>query len=393
MFRPSIQKLSTLILLALFNVSMVFIARNSFQIIKKQGYDEKIKAVELMRDAIKKIENNFSEDLLGLESSGITTSVLDSMNQKRQLAKEISLHPNYAAMVVDMLYTFSNFDQNFKDQKLAISMTGSYPGLNLAVLSACKALEINPVIISSLGASSWGANRENMHWGLIEDFLLQSKIFPFKSSAYSIGGDFDVGYELNSIDRKKLIEYLESNFESDQIINYKYFNTLKTNKKLSKSKLNNMLASSINERKQKFGDLASYDLYINIGGGAASLGQHAYRDSLDVGALDLLLVQGLLEDYYLDENFNTSSSGLIYDFIDYSVNIINLRKIKMMCLNDYPDMFNNNQSIFKGSAFTYIKDYHPIIISICLAASICSIIAISIISHYQIKRRMLEDIK
>ena len=37
----------------------------------------------------------------------------------------------------------------------------------------------------------------------------------------------------------------------------------------------------------------------------------------------------------------------------------------------------NNENYIDTVA-TYIKDYHPIIISICLCASICSIVAISI---------------
>ena len=50
-------------------------------------------------------------------------------------------------------------------------MTGSFPGANIAVLSACKAMDIYPVIISSVGASSWGANNINQSWIDIENKL------------------------------------------------------------------------------------------------------------------------------------------------------------------------------------------------------------------------------
>ena len=61
---------------------------------------------------------------------------------------DVSLDPNFAAVMVDLMNSL-----NIKARDtVAVLMTGSMPGANLAVLSACKAMEITPIIISSLGA-------------------------------------------------------------------------------------------------------------------------------------------------------------------------------------------------------------------------------------------------
>ena len=52
MFRPQIQKTSTLFFIALFNLVLVFLAVNSETKVKKIGYDDKIIASELMEQLI-----------------------------------------------------------------------------------------------------------------------------------------------------------------------------------------------------------------------------------------------------------------------------------------------------------------------------------------------------
>ena len=52
MFRPQIQKTSTLFFIALFNVCMVYIAVNSQTKIEKVGYQDKIHASNKMEKMI-----------------------------------------------------------------------------------------------------------------------------------------------------------------------------------------------------------------------------------------------------------------------------------------------------------------------------------------------------
>ena len=80
---------------------------------------------------------------------------------------------------------------------IAVSMTGSLPGANIAMLSACKSMGLNPVILSSVGSSSWGANKENLTWAHMEEHLYEKKLIDFQSLAISIGGENDLGENIS----------------------------------------------------------------------------------------------------------------------------------------------------------------------------------------------------
>ena len=67
-------------------------------------------------------------------------------------------------------------------------MTGSMPGANLSVLSACQAMGVTPIIISSLGASQWGANQVDFTWLDMESILIENGLYLSSSIAASIGG-------------------------------------------------------------------------------------------------------------------------------------------------------------------------------------------------------------
>ena len=56
MFRPQIQKTSTLLVIAIFNVMMVFLAVNSETKIKNNAFDEKIVATKNMHECINGIK-------------------------------------------------------------------------------------------------------------------------------------------------------------------------------------------------------------------------------------------------------------------------------------------------------------------------------------------------
>ena len=72
-----------------------------------------------------------------------------------------------------------------------MSFSGSFPALNVAVLSAVKALGLRPVVISSVGASMYGANQPGMTWLDMEAVLARDGILPYRSAACSLGGIVD----------------------------------------------------------------------------------------------------------------------------------------------------------------------------------------------------------
>ncbi len=84
---------------------------------------------------------------------------------------------------------------------VAVSMTGSFPGLNLAVLLTLEAGGIPYRCISSLGASTFGANDSTFNWPLVEGWLRQRRLLRTGSLAITPGGSGDRlnGHDLDAM--------------------------------------------------------------------------------------------------------------------------------------------------------------------------------------------------
>ena len=192
------------------------------------------------------IENDPNETgLVGSPFSLVTTDEGDLD------AKLTTLDPNFAAAMVELM---SRIDLQENDT-VALLMTGSMPGANLAVLTACKALNIYPVAITSVGASQWGANQVDFTWLDMESILFENQLIPARSIAASIGGRNDMGRLLSPAGRKII---------KDNIAVYDL-------PLIRKSKL----AENIQERMELLASIhpiSDYEAFINVGGGVARLG-------------------------------------------------------------------------------------------------------------------------
>ena len=366
MFRHQIQKTSTLFFIALFNLVLVFLAVNSETKVKKIGYDDKIIASELMEQLIFEINKNFriekskldlyNSGLIGLQNSPITTiQDNDSLMFKSKL---LTTHPNFAAVIVEYFYDA----EISSGDTIAVSMTGSFPGANLALLSVCETMNITPMIMSSAGSSAWGANRVDLSWPIIESYLFDNNFLKNRSIVYSMGGDNDNGDNLSD----KGIEILESSIPN----NVNFINEFSLIDNISK-KINFFDSKSSN-----------YSLYVNIGGGASSLGNGLDKDSLQVGLINFLDIQ--------DISLNEFKNSISYNFLtEKSIPMLNIKNIIKLVPQDYiSDLMTGNMKVGGGTLFYKYDPYNPIVISVCLLLSIALIVSIGVYSHMQIKKRM-----
>jgi len=85
---------------------------------------------------------------------------------------------------------------------IAASFSGSFPGLNLAVMSAAQAMGLDLVAVSSVTASSWGATEPGFTWPEIEARLVADGILRRASVAVSAGGDGDRALDLDDEGRR-----------------------------------------------------------------------------------------------------------------------------------------------------------------------------------------------
>lgn len=250
---------STLVLSALAGVSicLLILVESTKKNRKEDWFDEKIEAAQLSERAmnyLKKVHfkneifvDNINDPnetgLIGEQYTPITTG------SGSLPIKMSTTNPNFAAMVVQLLK-----DAGLKERdEIAVCMTGSFPALNVSVIAALQTLKIKPIIVTSVTASSWGANDPNFTWLDMEHELYESGIFSHRSSASSIGGNSDIGRAL-SLEGRDMIE--------DAI----WRNQIKLINEGS-------LQGNIEKRLQLFEkNTNEVKAFLNVGGGVASLG-------------------------------------------------------------------------------------------------------------------------
>jgi poly-gamma-glutamate system protein len=107
-------------------------------------------------------------------------------------AKRLAADPRFAALVLDL---FRQAGVRRGDA-IAAGFSGSLPGLNIAVLAAAHALGAVPVVIASVGASSWGATEPGWTWLDMEAALRARGVFAARSIAAAKGGGVRHGFLL-----------------------------------------------------------------------------------------------------------------------------------------------------------------------------------------------------
>lgn len=179
--------------------------------------------------------------LIGDEWSEITTS-LGSLE-----AKETATNPDFAALIVKLLHE-GGIE---KGEKVGVILSGSFPSLAISVLAALQTMEIDALVMSSLGSSTYGANQPGATWIDMENRLIRDGGMKFSSALVSTGaeGDTGLGMEqegLNEISNAAARNYIELFIPGT-------------------------LIESIDKRVKMFRE-AEIKLLINIGGNQAALG-------------------------------------------------------------------------------------------------------------------------
>ncbi len=129
--------------------------------------------------------------MIGLPTSSITTS-LGSLEAKRT-----TTNPAFAGLLVRLIHDAGAR----RGDVVAVGASSSFPALVIATLAACRVLGVEPLMISSLGSSEWGANIPEFNWWDIEDCLDASGVLAVHPIAYSIGGIEDRGTDMSPAGR------------------------------------------------------------------------------------------------------------------------------------------------------------------------------------------------
>ena len=194
--------------------------------------------------------------MIGVAMSDVTS------NTGNLLAKLTSANPNFAAVAVHLLR-----EAGVKEgDTVAVGVSGSFPSLNIALYAAMTTLRLDPIIISSVSASQWGANNPKLLWIDMERTLFQHKVFPFRSVAASLGGQEDRAAGLS----EDSIALLKRSIKRDKLPMIEPEN----------------YAESVVERMAIYHEHADGDTirtYINVGGGTSSVGTHRSKFAFQPG--------------------------------------------------------------------------------------------------------------
>ena len=180
--------------------------------------------------------------VIGQQFSPVTTTI------GYEDAKELSTKPGWASWLVRELVGRGIW----RRAKVAVSFSGSFPALNIAVLAALQELDSNVKCISSVGASSWGANEPGFSWPEMERLLKEEGVLKIGSSAVTLGGTGDRGAEF-------------SQYGLDMAMKSVKRSLLPLIKPVQ-------LRDAVMKRLRFYGNPADYFCYINVGGSQASMG-------------------------------------------------------------------------------------------------------------------------
>lgn len=304
----SIRSTLVLCLLGGISISTMLLVEFSKKEQAQPHTQAKLKAAQLMQDCITHLKESHFKDEVAIDNindpndSRIIGTRFSAITSGRgSLPVKLStVNPNFAALLVE-LYKEAELE---KGDHIAIGATGSFPALNIAACAAAEVLGLKVSYIGSVTSSSWGANDPeytflDMHATLLEGELLSQKIL-----AASIGANQDIGRTLSPQGRALAKAAVERNK-----LNFIHGKSLQDN---------------INERlriykEQEMDQKELIKLYVNVGGGIASLGSNQNAESLP---------SGLMKDVKLDEF--ADKKGVMFEMASNGVPLINLKKLNYL---------------------------------------------------------------
>lgn len=231
--------------------------------------------------------------MIGLPYTGITTTV-GALEAKRTAA-----WPDMAALCVRMLYEAGVRPGD----TVGAGFSGSFPGMNLAVVAACESMNVELVCISSVGASTYGANNPELTFPEMMYHLKHSGLIHAQSAAVTMGGYRDVGSDMD----KDLADQIKQRL-TDLGLNLVEEADFQSNLEL---------------RETLYLQEGPINCFVAVGGNLTSLGQ---------GEAGVSLGQGVLRPertLRIDE-----SSGLVQRYLARGLPVINLLNIKKI-MADY----------------------------------------------------------
>lgn len=310
--------------------------------VKADNYEVKTAAAERMQrcmDAVKGYkaelgiplseEDVLETGMIGDTFTGMTTTV-GVVDAKRTAATT-----DMAAAAVDMLEK-----AGLKRGSVAgAAFSGSFPGWNLAVLSAAEEMGVRLVYTASAGASMYGANQPELTFLDMLLRLLDDGLLSERPALFSLGGDWDCGMEMFDEEHDMLFERFNNGFvpflyEQDYEKNVAY-------------------------RLALYEELGPIDCFIGVGGNVTTIGRG--EDTLPPGVIR----PGAVTE-------TDAESGLLEIYNTRGIPVIHLLNIKQLAA-DYGVPYDPETQSVIGEGAVYYETLPPKLIPLAglvLAAAV-----------------------
>lgn len=195
--------------LAIFVVVQIFSPKQSLPYA-----DQMVEAARRMETAIVIVRNEYHKagveldetldpnhtGLIGPENSELTTTL------GHLEAKRTTTNPNMAGLIVHLLHQAGVV----AGDTIAVGSSASFPALMIATLAAAQAMEVYPVAILSLGASSYGGTNVDFDLLSIYQLLLREGVLTVQPAAISLGGEKDIGQDFKPETKERLLKQIEA---------------------------------------------------------------------------------------------------------------------------------------------------------------------------------------
>jgi len=259
-WKPAGPGLGVLAVLAALAVALLLLVEHFPLETREDGFSQKLEAAKRAELAFRTIRDErlslglaidpeldpARTGLIGALGTEVTTST------GNLASKRTSANPNLAAIVVDY---FRRLGLERGDL-VAVGASGSFPGVNVAVLAAAEVMGLEPLVISSTTSSDFGANLPTFMWLDMERLLESRHVFGVRSLAASVGGIEDQAIGLTpegqalahaAIERAGVAELEPKSFEESIT-----------------------LRMAVYDRAARGRPIGAY---VNVGGGAVSVGR------------------------------------------------------------------------------------------------------------------------
>ncbi|MGQ9679115.1 MAG: poly-gamma-glutamate system protein [bacterium] len=185
-------------ILALVAILFYFLETRTVRTVPSRLYSMKLDAARLSARALELVRNYRLNELhLPIDSindpnlTGLVGVQFSQITYGRSDLSDAltSTNPNFSAALVEMFYKTGVK----KGDTVAINWDGTYPALNIQILTVVKTLGLTPLIVSDQSSGMWGANYPGWTWLEIERVFREGGVWDFKSVLATRGGETDDG--------------------------------------------------------------------------------------------------------------------------------------------------------------------------------------------------------